>query len=240
MRNSSASPSGPASRAGRRGVPRALALGFGFVLGAALGHGAIGPAAGQTTVTETGQAAPAASGGLVLVVSREVVMAQAQVAKALSDAEAALTAELRAEVDQVKARLAEEEQELARLRATLPREEFDRRVQIFDQTVRTERRRTQQRSAALQTAFRDARAQLVDALLPVLVQISRERGASLVLDRDQILLAHPSIDVTAEVIRRFDATAAMPPVPSLADLERPAEENEQGGGVDVPTGSSGG
>lgn len=169
-------------------------------------------------------------GGQVLVVSRDVVLSQARVAQALNDAESALTDELQAEVDAVKSRLSAEEQELTRLRSSMPRDEFDRRVQLFDQTVREERRRTQRRAAALQQAFRKARSQLVEALIPILVAVSRERGASIVIDRAQILLAHPSIDVTEDVILLFDEQVEMPPIPTLADVEPPPEPEPDGEG----------
>lgn len=173
-------------------------------------------------------AAEGATPSGVLVVSREEVLAESQVARALSDAEARLTAELQAEVDTVKTRLSVEEQELTILRNELPKAEFDRRVQVFDQQVRAERRRTQGRAAALQNAFRKARSRLVDAMIPILVQISRERGAAVVLDREQIFLAHPSADVTEEVIRRLDAEVPMPAIPSLDDLE-PGEPQPESG-----------
>lgn len=172
------------------------------------------------------QQLPPPNTNAILVLSRERVLAEAAVGKRLNDLEADMTAELQAQVDAVKARLAAEEQELARLRDTLPREEFDRRVQSFDQTVRRERRETQRRAAALQTAFRQARARLVDALLPILVAISREKGAALVLDSKQILLAHPSLDITDEVIAMYDVRVPMPELPALDALTAPDEAPE--------------
>lgn len=163
----------------------------------------------------------------VLVISRQRVLNESSVAERLNDAEAAMTGELQARVDAVKARLSAEEQELTRLRNTLPREEFERRVQSFDQTVRRERRMTQRRAAALQTAFRRARGELAEALVPILVTISRDRGARLVLDRDQILLAHPSIDVTEEVIAMMDERVPLPQLPALEDLEPLPEPEEE-------------
>lgn len=166
--------------------------------------------------------APAQEATPVLVVSRDRVLAEAAPAEKLNDAEAAMTAELQARVDRLKAGLADEEQELTQLRSTLPPEEFERRVRDFDRRVRSEREITQRRAAALQTAFRQARQTLVESLVPILVTLSRERGAKLVLDSDQILVAHPSIDVTDEAI----ALLGRVPMPALPTLEAlpPVEE----------------
>jgi len=99
-------------------------------------------------------------------------------ARALLEAEQRLTSELQARIDATKRELAEEEQELARLRATLPREEFEARTSAFDRKVRRERREAQRQAAALQTAFRDERVKLVAALDRVLEQVRAARGAS--------------------------------------------------------------
>ena len=153
----------------------------------------------------------------VLVVSRERVLQEAAPAERLNEAEARMTAALQSRVDSLKAELAAEEQELTRLRNELPADEFERRVRAFDQRVRHEREITQRRAAALQTAFRAARKALVESRVPILVRLSQERGAKLVLDSEQILVAHPSIDVTEEAIALM-AQVPMPPLPALEAL----------------------
>ncbi|HUF55534.1 MAG TPA: OmpH family outer membrane protein [Thermohalobaculum sp.] len=172
----------------------------------------------------------------MLVVSRERVLAEAVPAEKLNDAEAAMTADLQGRVDRLKAELADEEQELTQLRTSLPAEEFERRVRDFDRRVRHEREITQRRAAALQTAFRQARQALVEALVPILVALSRERGAKLVLDSDQILVAHPSIDVTDETI----ALMGRVPMPALPTLEALPPIEEGLPAPDAPTPAPGG
>ena len=174
----------------------------------------------------------------VLVISRERVLSESQAAIFLNDAEVKLTQELQSEVDALKQQLAAEEQELTRLRQTLPRAEFDARVQVFDQRVRRERRQTQRRVAALQNAFRRARGELAEAMVPLLVAISRQRGARLVLDRDQILVAHPSVDVTEELIAHMNESLSLPQVPTLADLD-PGEREPNPGPEPVPPATQG-
>lgn len=172
----------------------------------------------------------------VLVISRDRVLEESAPAERLNDAEAAMTAELQSRVDRLKADLAAEEKELTELRGTLAAEEFDRRVRDFDQRVRREREITQRRAAALQTAFRQARQALVEALAPILVTLSQERGAKLVLDSDQILVAHPSIDVTDEAI----ALMAQVPMPALPTLEALPPVSDPAAGAPDATGDAAG
>lgn len=140
-------------------------------------------------------------------------------ARALRAAEVRLTAELQERVDRVKAELGAEEAALTADRATLAREAFDARVAAFDQRVRRERRQTQRRAAALQTAFREERRKLVEALAPILARVRAAKGALVVLNADDVVAADPAIDVTEEVIALFDAQVPVPPIPDLDALD---------------------
>jgi Skp family chaperone for outer membrane proteins len=132
-------------------------------------------------------------------------------------------------VDEIKAQFNAEEQELARLRPTMERSAFDARVAEFDRNVRRERRQTQFRAAALQTAFRDARLKFVEALTPILEEVRAEHGATLILNADQALATDRAADVTDEVIERINLIVPVPPLPDLDELdpgpEMPLEES---------------
>jgi Skp family chaperone for outer membrane proteins len=165
--------------------------------------------------------ARAADQAAILMVSRKRLLNDTAHARALLKAEIELNAELQRRVDAVKAELNAEEQELARLRPALEREEFDARVAEFDRNVRSQRRETQQRAAILQNAFRKERLKLVEALGPILEEVREAHGASVILNADQALTSDPALDVTVEVIARFDATVAPPLIPDLDALPIP-------------------
>jgi Skp family chaperone for outer membrane proteins len=160
-------------------------------------------------------ALPADAAAQTLIASRKRVLNETAHAQMLSAAEASQTAALQSEVDSVKEALTAEEQELARLRATLDRESFEQRVADFDRRVRRERRETQERAARMQTAFRDERVKLVEALGPVLDAVRVAHGASVILNSDVVLAADPALDVTDEVIARFNATVPLPTIPPV-------------------------
>lgn len=148
----------------------------------------------------------------ILVVSRGRVLEEASAARRLAESERAATDALQREIDAVKVKLNAEEEELTRLRATLPREEFEPRVAAFDQSVREERRRAQSLAASLQRAYRDARRQLVEALGPILEEVRLERGALAVIDAESVLAVDPAIDVTPRVIELYDQKVSVPVV----------------------------
>ncbi len=190
---------------------KAIAL---AVLGPGLGLGlGFGPGLGQ------GRAA--AGEAAILMVSRQRLLNDTAHARALLKAEIELTGELQRWVDAVKAELSAEEQELARLRPTLDREVFAARVAAFDRKVRRQRREAQKSAAVLQNAFRAERRKLVEALGPLLEEVREARGASVVLNADQVLASDPAYDITDEVIARFNATVPPPVIPDL-DVPGPA------------------
>lgn len=146
----------------------------------------------------------------VLVVSRERVLRETEAGQALRAAERDRRVEFEASVDAVKALLEAEEAELAQQRGSLSRAEFDRRAKDFDRRVRNARRLSQRQAAELQRTFRLAREALVAELAPILIEILRLEGASLVLDTEQILIAAPSVDMTDKVIELFNDRVPLP------------------------------
>lgn len=154
----------------------------------------------------------------VIVVSRNRVLSETQAARAILESEREIGAAFQARVDAVKQALEAEEAELTELRSSLSREEFEARAEAFDRKVRIARRRTQRQAAELQQTFRIARERLKGRLGPILIRVLQEQGAAIVLDADQILVAAPSVNMTDEVIRRFDEE-----VPALS-IEPPLQE----------------
>ena len=150
---------------------------------------------------------------LILVVSRKRLLNDTNHAQALLKAEIELTAELQHRIDTVKAELNAEEQELTRLRPTLDRAVFDERVAVFERKIRSQRREAQQNAAVLQSAFRAERLKLVEALGPLLEEVRKAHGASVILNAEKTLASDPTLDATDEVIARFNAEVPPPVVP---------------------------
>jgi Skp family chaperone for outer membrane proteins len=194
---------------------------------AVLGLG-LGPFSGP----EPGRAA--ADEAAIFIVSRNRLLNDTAHARALLKAETELTAELQLQIDAIKAELTAEEQELARLRPTLDREVFATRVAAFDRNVRRQRRAAQKHAAALQNAFRAERLKLVEALAPLLEEVREARGASAILNSDQVLASDPALDITDEVIARFNATVPPPVLPGLGPLAPAPRPVQPAPGGDPP------
>lgn len=225
-----------------------------LLLGAAAGlTGLSALAAGAAFAQTQGtQAAQPAAARPVLLISRRRLLAEPREAVVLAAAERAMTAQLQEQIDAVKADFSTEEQELARLRNVLDRAVFDERVATFDREVRAARADAQQRAAALQTAFREAREQFEARLRPILERVRLRYRASVMIDLEAALAADPAADVTDEVIAILDAESGPPEIPSVPGLSPPAppgagrsltgagDSPEQGNGGALPGGQGSG
>ncbi|MEL6767600.1 MAG: OmpH family outer membrane protein [Pseudomonadota bacterium] len=160
---------------------------------------------------------------MILIVNRSRVLAESAAARALATSERELSAQLQDEVDRVQAELAAEEEDLARVRGTLPRDAFEARADIFRERVQRERRTAQARAAAIDKAFRDARRELVARLQPILEEVRRRKGADVIINAEGVLAARTEADVTSEVLLVFDARVP-PPQISLPEVVLPEAE----------------
>lgn len=110
------------------------------------------------------------------------------------------------------------EQELARQRQTLSTDAFDEKRREFERQVTETRRLFQERTRALESTFSQAREVLLGTLQQAIQEIAVERGITLVLPRQQVLLLRdPSLDITDPVLRRLNeklpqVAVTLPPV----------------------------
>ncbi|MEO1315553.1 MAG: OmpH family outer membrane protein [Pseudomonadota bacterium] len=163
---------------------------------------------------------------MILIVNRAQVLAESAAARALATSERELGATLQAEVDRVQAELALEEEELARVRGSMPREAFEARAGAFRARVQRERRAAQAQAAAIDKVFREARRELVNRLQPILEEVRRRKGADVIINADSVLAARPEADVTGEVLLVFDARVPPPEITIPEPQAPPAVEEE--------------
>ena len=157
----------------------------------------------------------------IVVVDMQAVLRDAAAASALRSIEAEERVALRRRLDQLTEAFRMEEEQIAREREDMAPEAFDVRVRDFDQRVRAARQDAQESSVAFQNRFAEAFGALEKEAVPVIVQVMRERGATIALDRRSVLVVADGADLTAEVIQRLDATLPanlardlLPPMPT--------------------------
>lgn len=131
--------------------------------------------------------------------------------------------QLKAKLDSLQARgktladqLRTEEETLLKARQanTMAPEAFQAKVKDLQTKQNSARTELGNRENELQRSQAYVRQQIFNAVGPIVQAVMRERGASIVLAREAALAVAPTLDVTAEVIRRLDA--ALPRVNATA------------------------
>ena len=78
------------------------------------------------------------------------------------------------------------------------------KIQQFEQRRQGYQAFEQRKSQVLQLSVERAQGQIVTALKPVLQQVIDERKITLMLDRQVVMYALPSLDVTDEIVKRLN------------------------------------
>ena len=165
---------------------------------------------------------------VLLVGSGNVSIAQAQEAVTLPRASAILTidsdklfegsaygretiaeierigATLAAENRRIEDELTTEEKELTELRPTMTPIEFRELADAFDAKVQETRRTQDAKSRDLATQLENRRVVFLNAAAPILEQLMRDTGATVVLERRSVFISSNAVDITQIAIERLD------------------------------------
>jgi Skp family chaperone for outer membrane proteins len=99
-------------------------------------------------------------------------------------------------------------------RGTLPPEEAGRRAQALQARVGALQTKAESLQADLAATERDALQRILNEVAPIVTDLARQRGCGAVIDKKSVFLFlnDPSMDLTAEVVRRLDAKTTQMPV----------------------------
>ncbi|NOD33922.1 OmpH family outer membrane protein [Ruegeria sp. HKCCD7296] len=114
--------------------------------------------------------------------------------------ESALLAE---ENERIVVELSQEEKELTEQRATLPAEEFRPLAEAFDTKVQSHREGQRAKLDALARRSEEAQQTFFEIVRPILVDLLREFGASVMIERSNVVVS--TTDITDAAIARIDA-----------------------------------
>lgn len=212
---------------------RAVLLGLGLVAGLGMAQAQETGTPAQPPVAPSADAAP--SGGLrpvsspILTLDSEELLTRSAAGQALDAELAERSAELAAENRRIEAQLSEEERDLTDRRPDMTPEDFRAEARAFDEKVQQIRTEQDAKLRALQDQSNSARRDILRAANPVLVQIMREAGAAVIMERVNVLASLETIDITALAVQRLDAA-----MDAEAALERIAPGGLDLGVQDVP------
>ncbi len=167
---------------------------FPFLLSAVLAFAA--PVHGQEA------AAPSS----VLTVDLEKIARESDYGQRVNGLYQAEILTLQSQAKQVEAELIAEEQDLVAQRDIVSPEEFKELSQAFDRKVVAIREDQNSKQSELQAKQRDDQRNLLRLIAPILYEIVSARGASVLIDRRNIVLDLSSVDITDEAIAKMNET----------------------------------
>ncbi len=88
-------------------------------------------------------------------------------------------------------------------------------IQADIQRKQTDRQRSaEDATRSMQQLQATTLSKIQDALIPIIEQLRKDRSLDLIFDlaKSGTVFANPAIDVTAEIVKRYDALSAAPPV----------------------------
>jgi len=141
----------------------------------------------------------------ILVLNRERLFVTSKVGQAVLAEENAMKEAHQDEGLRLDAELEEEERFLTKKRTELSAEEFETLAIDFDSKVVAVRRDHQEKSEVLARELEQLRQSFFEQIVPIVANIMKDRGASLVFDQRNVLFTGPNVDITQDVIDRLDA-----------------------------------
>jgi Skp family chaperone for outer membrane proteins len=162
----------------------------------------------------------------VVTVDLERLVSETQIGQYLSFQMSEEAQSLQAELDAIEAELSAEEDDLIKKREILDLDEFRVLAKAFDEKAVRLRQEQQAKIQAITEESSRRRQDLLHSLVPVLSQVMRDRGATVLLDRRSVVLDdRASVDITDVAIMIIDQNTTE--TDAVTDLETPAEPNVQ-------------
>jgi Skp family chaperone for outer membrane proteins len=141
----------------------------------------------------------------VVTVDLERLVSETQIGQYLTFQMNEQAQNLQAELDVIEAELSAEENELITQRETLDLDEFRILAKAFDEKAVRLRQEQQAKIQAISEDSNRKRQDLLRSFVPVLSQVMRDRGATVLLDRRSVVLDdRASVDVTDVAIMIID------------------------------------
>jgi Skp family chaperone for outer membrane proteins len=154
----------------------------------------------------------------VVTVDLERLVSETQIGQYLTFQMNEQAQNLQAELDVIEAELSAEENELITQRETLDLDEFRVLAKAFDEKAVRLRQEQQAKIQAISEDSNRKRQDLLRSFVPVLSQVMRDRGATVLLDRRSVVLDdRASVDITDVAIMIIDQNTTETTISNDAD-----------------------
>lgn len=178
----------------------------GLVVSATAAFAQSGPVATRAPAVP-GAAAPVALGPAipgVCLFSYDAADEGSAVGKYVAQRMQQLQGQAQAELQAEQTALQTDAKALEAQRATISSDVYQQRGLAINQRATALQRKADQRTRELQATGQKALGRIVTEVNPLLQQVYGQRGCGLLVDRNSVFFANPTMDVTSDVVRLLD------------------------------------
>lgn len=141
---------------------------------------------------------------VIAVIDVQKIMQESNASKGITKSFESLRDSYQKEISALEDKLRKNEDELRKQQTVLSPEALANKRRDFEKQVADVQKTVQNRKRALETSLNEAMAVVHKTMVEVVADISRERGANLVLARQQFVLVDTQLDVTDAVMERVN------------------------------------
>ncbi len=167
---------------------------------------------------------------VVAIIDVQRILEESLAAKSVQQQLESQRARFQTEISGEEKELRQAEKDLASLRDKVAPDEYAEKEQRLRQRFLSVERQVQTRRKALDQAFTDSMNVVRKSLLDTVNALARERGANIVIVKQQVLWSDKKMDITNDVLARLDT--ALPHVPVKVvpeDEDKPAPSRAEPG-----------
>ena len=198
---------------------------------------AVGPAQAQAQA-QTPPPVSVAPTSTVVVLDRDLLFSQSRFGQRISRDIEEASEDLAAENQAIQADLEAEELALTAKRDAMEMEAFRGLATAFDERVTRIRQTQDAKARAIGQETERAQQVFLEQVNPVLVQLARETGALVILDRRNVIASADQVDITTLALERIDAVLgegeALLRTPPEPRPDRPAAADPSAGEGRLP------
>jgi len=141
---------------------------------------------------------------VIAVVDVQKIMQESNASKGVSKSFESLRETYQKEISSLEDKLRKSEEELRKQQTVLAPDALATKRRDFEKQVGEVQKTVQNRKRALENALNEAMAVVHKNMVEIVADVARERGANLVLARQQFVLVDTHLDVTDTVMERVN------------------------------------
>ncbi len=138
------------------------------------------------------------------VIDINMILSEAKAAIKVSEEIEEIAINIEDEMKKIEDELILEQNELAESQAVMTPESFESKMQNFQTKVQNFNITKQEKLVSLDNMVAEARLQVLNAMEPILEEITIDEGITILLDKSIVLLNNEKMDITDKVLKRLN------------------------------------